>query len=67
MKYFTVDKSTGSLDFSDSRILLIKEFKALLDSTRNKSKSDPWGRNKRKSTKGVYIYVFISWLGESIL
>ena len=42
MKYFTVDKSTGSLDFSDSRILLIKEFKVLLDSTRNKSKSDPW-------------------------
>lgn len=62
MKYFTVDKSTGSLDFSDSRILLIKEFKALLDSTRNKSKSDPKGEIKERAQKEfTFMFLYLDW------
>lgn len=62
MKYFTVDKSTGSLDFSDSRILLIKEFKALLDSTRNKSKSDPDGEIKERAQKEfTFMFLYLDW------
>ena len=62
MKYFTVDKSTGSLDFSDSRILLIKEFKALLDSTRNKSKSDPEGEIKERAQKEfTFMFLYLDW------
>lgn len=62
MKYFTVDKSTGSLDFSDSRILLIKEFKALLDSTRNKSKSDPEGEIRERAQKEfTFMFLYLDW------
>lgn len=62
MKYFTVDKSTGSLDFSDPRILLIKEFKALLDSTRNKSKSDPDGEIKERAQKEfTFMFLYLDW------
>lgn len=62
MKYFTVDKSTGSLDFSDSRILLIKEFKVLLDSTRNKSKSDPKGEIKERAQKEfTFMFLYLDW------
>jgi hypothetical protein len=62
MKYFTVDKSTGSLDFSDSRILLIKEFKALLDNTRNKSKSDPEGEIKERAQKEfTFMFLYLDW------
>lgn len=62
MKYFTVDKSTGSLDFSDSRILLIKEFKVLLDSTRNKSKSDPEGEIKERAQKEfTFMFLYLDW------
>lgn len=62
MKYFTVDKSTGSLDFSDPRILLIKEFKALLDSTRNKSKSDPKGEIKERAQKEfTFMFLYLDW------
>ena len=62
MKYFTVDKSTGSLDFSDPRILLIKEFKALLDSTRNKSKSDPEGEIRERAQKEfTFMFLYLDW------
>jgi hypothetical protein len=58
MKYFTVDKSTGSLDIKDSRILLIKEFKALLENGRNKTETDKTGEIKERAQK-EFTFMFL--------
>ena len=62
MKYFTVDKSTGSLDIKDSRILLIKEFKALLENGRNKTETDKTGEIKERAQKEfTFMFLYLDW------
>lgn len=62
MKYFTVDKSTGSLDIKDSRILLIKEFKALLENERNKTETDKTGEIKERAQKEfTFMFLYLDW------
>ena len=62
MKYFTVDKSTGSLDIKDSRILLIREFKALLENGRNKTETDKTGEIKERAQKEfAFMFLYLDW------
>lgn len=58
MKYFTVDKNNGTLDISDPRILLVKEFKALLDNKRNITPTDKKGEVKERAQK-EFTFMFL--------
>ena len=40
MKFFVYDNAIGDVMLNDESILLIKEFKALLNDDRNKTKND---------------------------
>jgi len=62
MKYFTVDRSTGNMDFLDPRILLIKEFKALLENKRNVTPIDKTGENKERAQKEfTFMFLYLDW------
>ena len=62
MKYFTCDRATGSVELDDSRILVVKEFKALLEPKRNKTKTDPTGENKELAQKEfTYMFLYLDW------
>lgn len=62
MKYFTVDKNNGTLDISDPRILLVKEFKALLDNKRNITPTDKKGEVKERAQKEfTFMFLYLDW------
>lgn len=62
MKYFTVDKNNGILDISDPRILLVKEFKALLDNKRNITPTDKKGEIKERAQKEfTFMFLYLDW------
>ena len=62
MKYFTVDKNNGILDISDPRILLVKEFKALLDNKRNITPTDKKGEVKERAQKEfTFMFLYLDW------
>ena len=58
MQYFTFNRESQSVDFVDTRILLVKEFKALLEPKRNKTKTDPTGENQELAQK-EFTYMFL--------
>lgn len=50
------------MEIIDTKILLIKEFKALLSAERNKTKTDPSGENQELAQKEfTYMYLYLSW------
>lgn len=50
------------MDFQDSRILLIKEFKALLENKRNISSTDKTGENKERAQKEfTFMFLYLDW------
>lgn len=60
MKYFEVDRSTGEVSINDASILLIKEFKALVEKTRNITKDDKkgeFGLLAQKEFAFMYLYI----------
>ena len=62
MKYFEVDRSTGEVSINDASILLIKEFKALLEKTRNITKDDKKGEFGLLAQKEfAFMYLYIDW------
>lgn len=61
-KWFQYNQATGKVDLEEPEILLVKEFAALLDTKRNKSKDDPNGLNKDRAFRELaYIYLAIDW------
>lgn len=61
-KWFQYNQNTGKVELDDTEILLVKEFNALLDTKRNKSKTDPTGVNKERAFRELsYIYLAIDW------
>lgn len=58
MQYFTYDQSARSVDIDDSRILVIKQFKALLEPNRNKCELDPKGTKQLLARKEI-VYMFL--------
>ena len=62
MKYFTFDRNTGSVDIEDSRILVVKEFKALLEPSRNMCEEDKKGTKGLHASKEiVYMFLYLDW------
>jgi phage-related protein len=60
MTYFTFDRSTQSVEIIDTKVLLIKEFRALLSPERNKTKTDPSGENQELAQKEfTYMYLYL--------
>lgn len=42
-KWFQYNQTLGKVELDETELLLIKEFRDLLDNNRNKSKTDPKG------------------------
>lgn len=62
MKFFVYDNAIGDVMLNDESILLIKEFKALLNDDRNKTKTDKTGKNRERAFREFkYIYLFFDW------
>lgn len=50
------------MEIIDSRVLVIKEFKALLEPTRNITKFDPTGEDQERANKEfTYMYLYLDW------
>ena len=58
MKYFSYDRNTGNVDIEDSRILAVKEFRPLLNKTRNITSKDKTG-DKQSLVKKEFVYMFL--------
>ena len=62
MNVWDYDQKTGKAVLVTSDLVLIKEFKDLLEVERNKCKEDPSGLNHLKADKEfTYIYLAIDW------
>lgn len=61
-KWFQYNQTLGKVELDETELLLIKEFRDLLDNNRNKSKTDPKGEHKERAFKELsYIYLAIDW------
>jgi hypothetical protein len=58
MQYFKFNRETNNVEILDDRVLVIKEFRALLNPKRNKTKSDPSGENQELAQK-EFIFMFL--------
>lgn len=59
---FTYDNTTRILELNQPELLLVKEFKDLLEPSRNKCKEDPKGTLKLKAFREfTYIYLALNW------
>lgn len=62
MKFFRYDQVDESIVLNDEGILLVKEFAALMDSDRNKSKTDKTGKKRIRAYKEfTFLYLFFDW------
>lgn len=62
MKFFLYDNVNDGIVLNDESILLIREFNALLEPSRNKSKEDKTGSKRLRAFKEFkYIYLFFDW------
>lgn len=62
MDIFLFDSATSSLQINEYSVLLIKEFAALWDDSRNKCKEDKTGKKKLKAFKELtYIYLMLDF------
>ena len=59
MKFFVYDNVNGNVSIEDSGLLLVNEFEALLDDSRNKNSVDKTGKKRLRAFKEFkYIYLF---------
>lgn len=59
-KFFTYNRETRKVEILDDRILLVREFKALLDNKRNITKTDKTGKNLELFDKEItYMYLYL--------
>jgi len=62
MKFFEYDNDNGNVILNDAAILVINEFKFLLDEKRNKCPEDKTGKKKLRAFKELkFIYLFFDW------
>ena len=62
MKFFLFDNSTNSVVVNEPEVLLIKEFAALWNNDRNKTKGDPKGSKKTRAYRELtYIWLMLDW------
>ena len=62
MKFFLFDNSTNSVVVNEPEVLVIKEFAALWNNDRNKTKGDPKGIKKTRAYRELtYIWLMLDW------
>ena len=62
LKVFQYNNATGKVELEDGNLLLIKEFRDLMDDNRNKCKQDPTGKKHLRAFREVtYIWLAIDW------
>ena len=62
MNFFLFDNSTNSVVVNEPEVLLIKEFAALWNNDRNKTKGDPKGIKKTRAYRELtYIWLMLDW------
>lgn len=62
MKLFLFDNSNNSIVINEPEVLLIKEFSALWDNARNKTKNDKTGQKKTRAYRELtYIWLMCDW------
>lgn len=60
--WFQYNQNLGKVELDETELLLIKEFKDLLETKRNISKTDPKGLLKERAFRELsYIYLAIDW------
>lgn len=61
-KFFEYNNVTGNVQLNGPDILLVEEFKALMEPSRNKCKEDPTGKEHLRAFREFqYIYLAIHW------
>ena len=61
-KFFDYNKETRQVEILDNRILLVSEFKNLLDLKRNVTKEDKTGKLLTRFNKEIiYMYLYLDW------
>lgn len=62
MKFFDYNREKRKIEILDNRILLVREFNALLDPKRNVTKNDKTGKNLELFDKELtYMYLYLDW------
>lgn len=62
MNFFTYNNANGNVELNNPDILLVREFKSLLDDERNKCKEDKTGKlHLRAFREFTYIYLALDW------
>ena len=62
MKFFKYDQVDGSVALHDEGVLLVKEFRALMDVDRNKSNTDKTGKKRERAYREfTFLYLFFDW------
>lgn len=62
LKVFQYNSNTGKVELEDGNLLLIKEFRDLMDDNRNKCKQDPTGKKHLRAFREfTYIWLAIDW------
>ena len=62
MKFFLFDNSANEVTINEPEILLIREFAALWDLSRNKTKEDPKGSKRSRAYRELtYIWLMCDW------
>lgn len=60
MKFFIYDNVNGGVEINDESILTVREFAALMELERNKTKNDRTGKKRERAFKEFkYMYLFI--------
>lgn len=60
--FFEYNNVNGNVELNGPELLLVKEFSALMDLERNKTKEDPTGEKRTRAFKEfTYIYLAIDW------
>lgn len=62
MKFFLFDNSANDVQINTPEVLLIREFAALWEPTRNKTKEDPKGSKRTRAFREfTYIWLMCDW------
>lgn len=62
LRVFSYNNSTGKVELDDGNLLLIKEFRDLMQDDRNKCKQDPTGKKHLRAFREfTYIWLAIDW------
>ncbi len=62
LRVFQYNSATGKVELEDGNLLLIKEFRDLMDDNRNKCKQDPTGKKHLRAFREfTYIWLAIDW------